>query len=130
MNYVETVREFTLACNDEITDRPQRMSPERIAFIRKMVDDELDELEQADTITKQADALVDAIYYICDCAIKHGMNLDRLFEIVHTANMKKVVNGKVVKRDDGKIMKPDDWKDPQDDMEREIDRQLRDGAFT
>ena len=130
MNYVETVREFTLACNDEITDRPQRMSPERIAFIRKMVDDELDELEQADTITKQADALVDAIYYICDCAIKHGMNLDRLFEIVHTANMKKVVNGKVVKRDDGKIMKPDDWKDPQDDMEREIDRQPQDGAFT
>ena len=43
-----------------------------------------EELEEARDITEQADALVDAIYYICDTAVRHGMNLDRIFEIVHS----------------------------------------------
>jgi len=94
-----------------------------------MVDDEMDELEEAESITEQADALVDAIYYICDCAVRHGMNLDPLFDIVHSANMMKVVDGKVIRRDDGKIMKPDTWQDPGPKLDTEIERQSKHGSF-
>jgi predicted HAD superfamily Cof-like phosphohydrolase len=105
------------------------MSKEAVAFIRKMVNDELDELEEATTKVDQADALVDAIYYICDCAARHGMNLDPLFDIVHGANMKKVINGKVIRREDGKILKPEGWERPEPKLEAEMSRQEKQGSF-
>ena len=78
MGYTAQVREFTMACNDDLPAHPQNMTPEGIAFIRQMVNDELDELIAAQTVTEQADALVDAIYYICDFAVRNGINLDPL----------------------------------------------------
>lgn len=130
MGYTTEVREFTRACHDELPGKPVAMSNDAIGFIRTMVNDEMDELEQATTVTEQADALVDAIYYICDCAVRHGINLDPLFAIVHQANMTKVVDGKVVRRADGKIMKPDCWIDPGPLLEQAIAQQESGGAFT
>jgi predicted HAD superfamily Cof-like phosphohydrolase len=65
-------------------------------------------------IADQADALVDAIYYINDCAAKHGMDLDLCLEEVHGANLRKVdpLTGKVIRREDGKILKPEGWSGP------------------
>ena len=129
MSYTSQVREFTSACHDELPAKPIEMSDQAIAFIKEMVNDELTELEEANGITEQADALVDAIYYICDCAVRHGMNLDKLFDIVHRANMQKVVDGKVIRREDGKIMKPASWQDPAPFLEAEVARQLNEGSF-
>lgn len=130
MGYTRQVGEFTNACHDNIPKTPVLMSKEAVQFIRKMVNDELDELEVATTKVDQADALVDAIYYICDCAVRHGMNLDPLFEIVHNANMKKVVNGKVIRRPDGKILKPEGWEKPEPKLEAEMQRQENQGSFS
>lgn len=127
--WTHKVREFTLACEESLPDKPKLMSPEKITFIKKMVDDELEELAEAVDVTEQADALVDAIYYICDTAARHGMNLDPLFEIVHRANMGKVVNGKVIRREDGKILKPVGWVDPAPLLQAEMKRQENDGSF-
>ena len=130
MGYTAQMREFTMAYKDDLPTRPQHMTTEDIAFIRQMVNDELDELMAAQTVTEQADALVDAIYYICDCAVRNGINLDPLFDIVHNANMQKVVNGKVVRREeDGKILKPEGWEDPAPKLETEMTRQVREGGF-
>jgi len=75
MGYTAQVREFTMACNDSLPAHPQNMTAEGIAFIRQMVNDEMDELIDAQTVTEQADALVDAIYYICDFAIRNGVSI-------------------------------------------------------
>ena len=129
MGYTEQVRQFTQACNDELPETPQNMTEDGITFIRQMVNDELDELDDAKNVTEQADALVDAIYYICDFAVRNGINLDPLFDIVHKANMQKVVNGKVIRRDDGKILKPEGWEDPAPKLEAEMARQANQGSF-
>lgn len=129
MGYTEQVREFTKACNDTLPERPQKIADEGIAFIRQMVNDEMEELEDATSITEQADALVDAMYYICDFAVRNGINLDPIFDIVHTANMQKVVNGKVIRREDGKILKPEGWEDPAPKLEAEMARQIKEGGF-
>lgn len=129
MGYTARVRQFTKACNDELPAHPKKMTDEGIAFIRQMVNDEMDELAEAQNVTEQADALVDAIYYICDFAVRNGINLDPLFDIVHGANMQKVVNDKVIRRDDGKILKPEGWEDPAPKLDNEMARQAQEGGF-
>ena len=127
--YTALVREFTKACENHLPTRPVRLDSSRIAFIRKMVNDELDELEEARETWEQADALVDAIYYLCDTAVRHGMNLDPLFKLVHRANLSKLVDGKILRREDGKILKPEGWVDPAPLLREEMARQAREGAF-
>ena len=127
--YTTAVHEFTRACKENLPDHPVLITDERIAFIRQMVNDEMDELERAETVHGQADALVDAIYYICDFAATHGINLDPVFNIVHRANMQKVVDGKVIRREDGKILKPEGWEDPGPKVQEELNRQIDRGSF-
>lgn len=123
------LREFTKACSENLPEIPNEMTPSDILFIKEMVNDELDELEVAKTIGEQADALVDAVIYIFDMANRKGINLMPIFDIVHNANMKKVVNGKVIRRPDGKILKPEGWQKPDDLIEDEIINQLTFGSF-
>ena len=130
MTYTTAVKEFSDACNDGANPTsPILMTREAVEFVSTMVNDELDELREATDTAEQADALVDAIYYICDTAVRHGMNLDRVFEIVHGANMQKVVDGRVIRRDDGKILKPEGWQDPAPLLLGELGRQARDGSW-
>ena len=131
MTYTTAVKEFSDACNDgNLPSTPKLMGVEAVEFIAEMVNDELDELREATDVVEQADALVDAIYYICDTAVRHGMNLDRVFEIVHGANMAKVVDGRVIRRDDGKILKPDGWRDPGPLLVSELGRQQSEGSWS
>ncbi|MFT5201738.1 MAG: putative HAD superfamily Cof-like phosphohydrolase [Candidatus Aldehydirespiratoraceae bacterium] len=130
MTYTTSVKEFSDACNDgNNPSSPRLMDNTAVEFIAEMVNDELQELREATDLVEQADALVDAIYYICDTAVRHGMNLDRVFEVVHGANMQKVVDGRVIRRDDGKIMKPEGWQDPAPLLLDELGRQQRDGSW-
>ncbi len=131
MSYTIAVKEFSDACNnnDGLPSTPQLMTAQAVEFVSEMVNDELDELRQAHDVVEQADALVDAIYYICDSAVRHGINLDRVFEIVHGANMQKVVDGKVLRREDGKILKPAGWQDPAPLLVEELQRQQSEGSW-
>ena len=130
MSYTTAVKEFSDACNNGTNPKtPQLMDTSAIEFIAEMVNDELEELREATDVAEQADALVDAIYYICDTAVRHGMNLDRIFDIVHGANMQKVVDGRVIRRDDGKILKPAGWQDPGPLLLDEMARQTADGSW-
>ncbi|MEZ5247452.1 MAG: hypothetical protein R2707_20355 [Acidimicrobiales bacterium] len=130
MTYTTAVKEFSDACHDGNNPAtPQLMDAAAVAFVVEMVNDELEELREATDIAEQADALVDAIYYICDTAVRHGMNLDRIFDIVHGANMQKVVDGRVIRRDDGKILKPEGWQDPGPILLDELNRQRIEGSW-
>lgn len=82
----------------------------------------------AKIIEDQADALVDIEYYSKDFAAKRGVNLCKMFDIVHKANMdKRNEDGNFVKRHDGKVIKPEGWKSP--NVSVEIERQIENGAF-
>ena len=71
MTYTTSVKEFSDACNDgDNPAAPRLLTAEAVEFIATMVNDELDELREATDLAEQADALVDAIYYICDTAVR------------------------------------------------------------
>lgn len=81
-------------------------------------------------IAAQFDALVDSWYYSLNMAAKHGVNMSRIFDVVHVANMAKrdPVTGTFIRREsDGKVIKPEGWQSP--DIESEIDRQMNNGSW-
>jgi predicted HAD superfamily Cof-like phosphohydrolase len=86
--------------------------------------------EQVKQVADQADALVDAWYYMADAAAKKGINVGPIYDLVHAANMKKCdpATGKFIRRADGKIIKPPGWEAA--DVEAEIGRQMENGAWT
>jgi predicted HAD superfamily Cof-like phosphohydrolase len=66
-------------------------------------------------ICEQGDALIDMWYYALNESAKHGIDLSKIFEVVHDANMKKrdPETGKFILRDgDKKIIKPVGWQEP------------------
>lgn len=88
-----------------------------------------DDTAPTEVAAQQADAIVDGWYYGLNVAAKHGMNLSKVFELVHNANMAKrdPATHKFARREDGKITKPAGWTPP--DVALEIARQIREGAF-
>lgn len=154
-NY-ESVRQFTVESGTECPKGPTKMSKESVRFIIEMVLSEMQELaltvcdskhealcmlyravgkdandheplhNETEVIAEQADAMVDAWYYMLNSAAKHGMDLSALFEVVHAANMAKKdpKTGKFIRREsDGKILKPEGWMPP--NIVAEIEREIR-----
>lgn len=83
----------------------------------------------AKVVSNQADAFVDAWYYMLDAAAKSGINLSRIFHVVHKGNTdKRLPNGEyLIRPEDGKVLKPENWKEP--DVVGEIKKQMTEGAW-
>lgn len=80
------------------------------------------------SVEGQMDSLVDIEYYMKDVAARHGQNIDKVFDLVHEANMnKRNEQGLFNLRDDGKVLKPKDWKPA--DISSEVKRQMRGNSF-
>ena len=87
--------------------------------------------DETSLIAAQFDALVDSWYYSLNVAARHGVNMSRIFNLVHAANMAKrdPATGKFLRREsDGKIIKPAGWTAP--DVEAEIQRQTEEGSWS
>lgn len=131
MSHCTMVAQFTKKHTPGLPNAPIKMDSDAIQFIENMVCSELEELSEGKTVVDQADALVDILYYIHDCAVRHGINLDPIFRIVHEANMAKIKDG-VVKDENGKVQKPEGWAEayaPEPRIDHEIRNQTVDGAF-
>lgn len=81
-----------------------------------------------DVIAEQVDFGVDIYYYMLNSFCKHGMNADKIFDLVHDANMnKRFSDGTFHRNEIGKVIKPPDWKEA--DIKNEIERWVKDGTW-
>ena len=73
------------------------------------------EAARSGDLVEVLDALADIGYILAGTVINHGMQniYDDAFNEVHRSNMAKLVDGKVIRRDDGKVLKPEGWQPPQ-----------------
>jgi predicted HAD superfamily Cof-like phosphohydrolase len=86
----------------------------RIKLLREEVE-EYAEAARAGDLVEVIDALADIGYILAGTILNHGMQniYDDAFDEVHRSNMAKLVDGKVLRREDGKVMKPQGWTAPQ-----------------
>jgi predicted HAD superfamily Cof-like phosphohydrolase len=52
---------------------------------------------------------VDVLNVLCGLLLSQGMPLEAMTEAIHQVNLRKQIDGKVVRRADGKILKPAGW---------------------
>ncbi|MEK4025289.1 hypothetical protein [Sporosarcina sp. FSL W7-1283] len=125
------VRAFQLAFNHPAPENPTMLSKERIETRNSWMEEECDELFEAETLEDQVDAAIDKLYFALGDLVELGVKPDKLLEIVQKANMGKLhnIDGKLtpVYKEDGKVKKPDDWEEkcaPESKLKEEIERQL------
>lgn len=92
----------------------------------KNINLDIKDMTKNEIIAEQADAFVDIGIYMQNAACKKGINISKIFNIVHKSNMsKRFPDGTFHKREDGKIIKPPDFISP--DIVSEILRQKKEG---
>lgn len=109
------VREFQTAFGLLQQETPKLPSEKDRELRIELLVEEMEEYlhaESADDLVEIADALADIIYIACGTADAYGIDLNKVFEEVHRSNMAKLVDGKVIRREDGKVLKPEGWTAP------------------
>ena len=115
---VASLLEFNQAFDIPKLDSPD-IGPEDMIELRiKLLKEEVEEYAEAartGDMVEILDALADIGYILAGTIINHGMQhiYDDAFNEVHRSNMAKLVDGKVLRREDGKVMKPEGWTPPQ-----------------
>ena len=115
---VAALLEFNEAFEIPKLATPGLGSDELIELRIKLLSEEVQEYAEAarnGDLVEVLDALADIGYILAGTIINHGMQYiyDDAFNEVHRSNMAKLVDGKVIRRDDGKVLKPEGWQPPQ-----------------
>ena len=106
-------------------DVPTMLTEKRARARADWMREEIDEFLEAGTLTDQADAMIDLIYFALGTLVEMGVEPDELFEIVHNANMaKKWPDGKVHRNEMSKVIKPSTWEDPEPKLKAALKRQM------
>ena len=114
---VRSLLEFNNAFEIPKMDSPGLSNDELIELRIKLLKEEVEEYAEAaraGDLVEVLDALADIGYILAGTIINHGMQhiYDDAFDEVHRSNMAKLVDGKVLRREDGKVMKPEGWQPP------------------
>lgn len=108
----EMVRDFHTAFGQRVGTRPILPDYQERELRMRLMKEEVNEYNKAEDnsdITNLAVELADIIYIACGTAVSYGIPLDEVFNAIHQANMNKLIDGKVIRREDGKIKKPEGW---------------------
>ena len=115
MTMFTEVRDFHQAFGQRIGEKPELPNGAERCLRTRLLQEEFEEYlfaEGQSDLVEIADALADIIYIACGTAVSYGIPLDDVFAEVHRSNMAKLVDGKVIRREDGKVQKPEGWTAP------------------
>lgn len=109
------VSEFNAIGDQELYTKPLRVSDKSGELTIKLLQEELDELQDAydnQNVVEQLDAMIDIFYVLMGGVLKSGLLEEFVegFVAVHNNNMSKFPNGMCTKNEYGKIIKPAGYK--------------------
>jgi predicted HAD superfamily Cof-like phosphohydrolase len=120
------VKKFHETFKHPVSETPTMLSESRLDQRNIWVIEELHEALEATDVIGQADAMIDAIYFLMGSLVEMGIKPQAIFEIVQEANMSKVFpDGKPHFNEVGKVIKPQGWVAPEPKIEAEINRQMK-----
>ena len=95
----------------------QKLLREQMDELDAEINTLIDELEKTGATEKNTRArmmkeLSDLQYVLSGMVVSFGIPMQEVFRRTHESNMSKLVNGKVLKREDGKFLKGPNYKPP------------------
>ena len=115
MSYQDDVNKFMEAADQRVRliaypefDISDPQTELYMKLIQEEFDETLDAFSKGDTI-EVADGLADMVWVIMGLASSLGIPFDKVWDEVSASNMSKVVDGKLIKREDGKVLKPEGY---------------------
>ena len=126
---LEELVEFVRASSNSEDDFQQAIGDLHQA-LDKASEKVLQKIPAETTIVGQVDALIDTLYFTYGSFVLMGVDPERIFEIVHQANMAKIFSDGKAQFDPvtHKILKPEDWEEkhaPEPAIKKELERQIR-----
>lgn len=120
------VREFHGKFGHPVAEKPVLLDEGRVAKRYDWMLEEINEFKESTNIYDQADAMIDLIYFAIGTMVEMGVKPEKVFDIVHNANMDKLwPDGKPHYNEQGKTIKPVNWVDPYENIKVEIDMQSK-----
>lgn len=115
MGIQNDVNKFMQAADQRVTLTPQRVfdptDPQTqlyMSLVQEEFDETMDAFVKGDTI-EVADGIADLVWVLMGLASSVGIPFDQVWDEVRASNMSKVVDGKLLKREDGKVLKPEGY---------------------
>jgi len=126
---IEELVEFVRAASPSEEDFAQALSQLHQA-LDKAADKVAKKTPAQQDLIGQVDALIDTLYFTYGSFVLMGVDPERIFDIVHQANMGKIFPDGKAHFDPvtHKILKPDDWEEkyaPEPAIKKELQRQLK-----
>lgn len=84
-------------------------NPQQAEMYMALIEEEFDEVLASDSLENLVKELTDLIVVSIGALYSLGVEPDKVWQEVHRSNMSKLVDGKLIKREDGKILKPDGY---------------------
>lgn len=113
------VKDFQMKAGQPVSNKPTRLSSERVFIRRKWMAEELEEFLEAQSIYEQVDSIMDLLYYALGTLVELGVKPDELFIMLHEWNLKKL--SMISYDEDGKLLKPKGWSHPDKEIKEIID---------
>lgn len=122
---INLVREFHILAEQPVAEYPRFLESERVRIRAKWIVQEIDELCEAKNVYQQADAAMDILYYLLGVFVEMGISADKLFYIIHEANLRKLIMADcIIKDDELKVQKPNNWKHPDELVKKAVDQMI------
>lgn len=101
---------------------PVMVTPGRLQDFKSIMEEELKEFDDVKTVEDYADLLGDIVVYCTSEALRHGIPLDQVLDIIMSSNASKLgADGKPILDERNKVMKgPNYWK-PEPRIKQHLD---------
>ena len=113
MTNFHKVKEFMTVMGQEVKATPKIADYGTCILRLALIKEELGELKEAmleNDIVETADAIADILYVVYGAAVAFGIDIDEVFQEVHSSNMSKLdEDGKAIFDEMGKVMKGPDY---------------------
>lgn len=111
-NPIEDVYHFqTRVLENEFPDKPTKLDGKLKYEQIEKLEEEIYELKTSGSISDQADAILDLVYFAYGILHMMGVDTQRVWDEIHRANMSKK-RGLTKRGHDNDAAKPEDWKAP------------------
>ena len=115
----EVVEEFNKEIVGIDRNKPQSLDAKEFEWLIGVFEEEIQELQDAETLVDQVDAIMDLIYFACGGITRMGINHEKakaVFHTIHDANMQKARGKKEGRAVEFELdaSKPEGWQPPEE----------------